>query len=84
MRAPHARPSASRCRQPPQLDDRLGVILDAKVADAVDALARLGAAAGALDDERRRLLAALVATGGLPGFERRDEPLDERPDASPS
>ena len=56
------------------------MILDPQVTDAIDALAGVRARARALDDDRGRLLAALVATCRLPGLERGDEALDERAD----
>jgi hypothetical protein len=61
--------------QPSELDNRLPMILDAQLADAVDALARLGRGARPLDDHRRGLLAARVAAGRLRRLQRRDQPL---------
>src|SRR3954449_8386056 len=72
-----ARPDADKA---PERDDRLRVILDPQVADAVDSLARARACAETLDDERPRLLASLVPAGCLPRLERRDEPADEGPE----
>ena len=79
--APLSRVQACAHRLPPlpypedaaELGDRLGVILDAEVADPIYALSTLGGRARALDDERRRLLAARVAARLLPGLERRHE-----------
>src|SRR3970040_501192 len=55
--------------EPPQLGERLGVVVDAQ--------AQLRVLLGAMDDQRRRLLAALVAGGGFARLERRDQPLGE-------
>ena len=49
-----------------QLDDRLGMVLDPQVADAVDPFARFAARADALDDDRGRLLAALSPPAACP------------------
>src|SRR4051812_10130316 len=57
--------------EPPQLGDRLRMVLDAQVADTIDALSGLGTRAGTLDDDRRRLLATPVAARGLACLERR-------------
>ena len=52
--------------QPRELCDRLRVIVHAQVADAVDALARLGRRSGALDDDGSRLLAPRVSPAACP------------------
>ena len=54
----------------PKLGDGLGVVVDAKV--------ERGVALRRVDDERRRLLAALVAAGGLAGRHRVEEAQRER------
>src|SRR5438270_799164 len=71
-RPAHRAPARPDSDQAAQLDDRLGVILDAQVADPVDSLARLAPCADALDHDRGGLLSALVATRSLPRLERRD------------
>ena len=48
---------------------RIGVVVDAQI--------ELRPLVVAVDQERRRLLAALVAAGGLAGSHRRDQPLRE-------
>ena len=53
-----------------QLGDRLGVVVDAQVEERI--------VLGRVDEERRRLLAALVAARGLARVERREQPLGER------
>ena len=52
MCAPERVPAQVDSEQPPQLDDRLRVIVDTKVADAVDPLARLRAIAAQIGEER--------------------------------
>ena len=47
------------------------MIVDAQVDHPVDAQAGRVGVPQSLDDKRRRLLTALVATGRLPGFEGR-------------
>jgi len=64
--------------QAAQLDDRFGVVVYAKVTDAVDAFWRSLRCAELLDDQRGRLLAAAVAAGRLTRFERGDHPLGQR------
>src|SRR3954447_24199903 len=54
----------------PELGERLGVIVDADV--------ELGIRLGGVDPQRRRLLAAPVAAGGLTGLERGDQLFGER------
>src|SRR5258706_1159434 len=54
----------------PELGGRLRMIVDAQ--------AQLGVLLGRMDEERGRLLAALVAAGGLARFQRRDEAFSER------
>ena len=54
--APERVPTEVDLEQPPQLGDRLGVIVDAQIADPVDSLTRLGGRTGTLDDDRRGLL----------------------------
>ena len=73
-------PRAPDADETAELGDRLGIVLDAQVADPVERVARLGRRARALDDDRRGLLAARVPAGGLPRLERGDEALDERAD----
>src|SRR5918996_3151616 len=75
--APERVPALVDSEEAAELGDRLGVVVDAQVADAVDALAGLGGRALALDDDGGRLLAARVAAGGLTGLERGDEPVRE-------
>src|SRR5439155_10286891 len=70
-------PRAPDADETAELGDRLRIVLDAQVADPVEPVARLGRRARALHDDRRGLLAARVAAGGLPRFERGDEALDE-------
>src|SRR4051794_34980638 len=53
----------------PELGERLRVIVDTDV--------ELGIRLGGVDPQRRRLLAALVAAGGLTGLERGDQSLGE-------
>ena len=62
--------------QAPQFDEGLGMVVHAKVERRV--------ALGRMDDQRRRLLAALVAAGRLAGFHRDDEPHGERQRAAAS
>src|SRR5436309_15134296 len=73
-------PDRPDAREPSQLDDRLRMVLDAQVADAIDALAGCVPGAGALDHNGRRLLPAPVAAGSLTGFEGSDQALDQPPD----
>src|SRR4051794_29168504 len=80
VRAAHRVPGRPDPDEAAQLDDRLVVILDTEVADAVDPLPGVGARADALDDDRARLLPTPVSAGSLPGLERRDETMNERPD----
>src|SRR3954452_6186110 len=75
VRAAHRIPARPDSDEAPQLGDRLRVILDAEVADAVDPFARLAPRSDSLDDDSGGLLAALVAPGGLPCLERRDETM---------
>ena len=56
--------------QPRQFAQRIGMVVDAQI--------ELGPFLVAMDQQRRRLLAALVAAGGLAGMHRRDQPLRER------
>src|SRR5437016_8406367 len=56
------------------------MIFDAQVADPVDPLARLGATARSLHDDRSGLLSPPVSTGSLTGLERSNESFDERAD----
>src|SRR5687767_1309379 len=53
-----------------QLGQRRGVVIDAQI--------ELGVVLGRAEQERRRLLAALVAAGGLAGLQRGEQPLRER------
>ena len=78
VRTPLRLPPGPDADEAAQLDDRLDVVLDAQVADAVDAFTRIAARADALDDDGRGLLPALVAAGCLPGLERSDKTLDQR------
>src|SRR3954471_1970523 len=68
-------PSPPESDQPAQLDDRLRVVVHAKVAHAVDAFRGPLRGAELLDDERSGLLPATIAAGSLTGFERRHHPL---------
>ena len=54
----------------PQLGERLGVIVDAEVEERI--------VLGRVDQQRRGLLAALVAARRLARLERREQPLGER------
>src|SRR5688572_5220323 len=53
--------------QPPQLGERLGVVVDPQV--------EIGVGLGRADEQRRRLLAALVAARGFARLERCDQAL---------
>ena len=55
--------------QPFELGERIGVVVDAQV--------EIGPFLLAVDQQRGRLLAALVAAGGFAGLHRRDQPLRE-------
>ena len=78
MRATLGLPRGPQADEAPQLDDRLDVILDAEVADAVDAFASVQARSDAFDDDRRRLLSAPVATCRLARLQRCDQSVYER------
>ena len=56
--------------QPFEFGQRIGMVVDAQV--------EIGPFLLALDHQRRRLLAALVAAGGFAGLHRRDQPLRKR------
>ena len=77
-RTPEGVPDEVDADEPPQLDDRLGVVVDPELADAVDPLTLLRRGSETLDHDRRRLLTARVASRRLPGLEGGDEPLGER------
>src|SRR6266850_6511325 len=53
----------------PELGERLGVVVDPEI--------DLGISLGGINEERRGLLAALVAAGGFARLERRDQPFGE-------
>ena len=78
VRALQVVPAQVDLEQPPQLRDRLLVIVDAQVDDAVHELAGLLAGARPLDVDGGRLLPPHVAAGVLPRLERGDEPLRQR------
>lgn len=71
-------PLSPEGRQAAELDDRLRVVVHAKVADAIDAFRRSPRRSELLDYERGRLLPAAVATRSLTGFERCHQPLGKR------
>ena len=71
-------PAQVELEQPPQLDDRFLVIVDAEVDNAVDELPCLDPCTGTLDVDRGRLLATAVAAGRLRRFEPRNEPFRKR------
>jgi hypothetical protein len=61
-----------------KFDDRLGVVVDAQVADAVNPFPRSLRRAKLFDDECSRLLATTIAACNLTRFQRRKHPLRER------
>jgi hypothetical protein len=65
-------------QQAAELDDRLRVVVDAQVADAIDAFARTLRCAELLDDDRSRLLATAIAARSLTGLQCRQHPLGQR------
>ena len=56
--------------QPLEFGKRIGMVVDAQI--------EIGPFLLAMDQQRRRLLAALVAAGGFAGLHRRDQPLRKR------
>jgi hypothetical protein len=66
-------------QQATKLDNRLGVVVDAKVADTINPFATSLRGSNLLDDERSRLLPAAIASCSLTRFERRQQPLSQWP-----
>jgi hypothetical protein len=64
--------------QAAQFDDRFGMVVDAKIACAIDAFSGARGRAKLLDDKRSRLLPPAVTPCRLPRFKRRHHPLRER------
>jgi len=54
------------------------VVVDAQVADAINAFAGSRRCANLLDDDGSRLLATAIAACSLTGFQRRQHPLRQR------
>jgi hypothetical protein len=60
-----------------QFDDRFGMVVDAKIADAINAFSGARRCARLLDDKRSRLLPSAVTPCCLCRFKRRHHPLRE-------
>ena len=75
---PLSLPLPPESKQAAELDDRLGVVVDAQVADPINAFAVSLRRPKLLDDDCSRLLPAAIAACSLTGFQRRQHPLRER------
>jgi hypothetical protein len=71
-------PSPPEGEQAAQFDDWFRVVVDAKIADPIDALSGALCRAKLLHDERSRLLSPAVAPSRLSRFKRRHHPLRQR------
>jgi hypothetical protein len=69
-----SRPLPQELEQAAKLDDWLGVVVDAEVADAVDALSGSLCRTNLLDDECSRLPATSIAACSLTRFQRGEHP----------
>ena len=72
-------PLLPESQQTPKLDDRLRVVVDSQVADAINAFARSVRRSNLLDDERSRLLPTAITSCRLTRFQRRHQPLRQWP-----
>ncbi len=70
-------PLLPESQQAAKLDDRLRVVVDAQVADAINAFAGSLGRSNLLDDERSRLLSATVTSCSLTRFQRRHQPTSQ-------